>query len=136
MQAARAPDSRSAACGAQLAPVPRRQNRPWSASPSTSSGGCSCAPGKILEAERVPKSNKLVRMVVDFGDEKRQIVGGIGKKYAPEQLVGRTCPFVTNLQPAKLMGVESDGMVMAGNLDGEPILLQFVEDVPPGSKIT
>ena len=92
--------------------------------------------GKILEAERVPKSNKLVRMVVDFGDERRQIVGGIGKKYAPEQLVGRTCPFVTNLQPAKLMGVESDGMVMAGNLDGEPILLQFIEDVPPGSKIT
>jgi methionyl-tRNA synthetase len=75
-------------------------------------------------------------MVVDFGDEKRQIVGGIGKKYAPEQLVGRTCPFVTNLQPAKLMGVESNGMIMAGNLDGEPILLQFLEDVPPGSRIT
>jgi methionyl-tRNA synthetase len=92
--------------------------------------------GKIVEAERVPKSNKLVRMVVDFGGERRQIVGGIGKKYAPEQLVGKTCPFVTNLQPAKLMGVESNGMIMAGNLDGEPILLQFLEDVPPGSKIT
>ncbi|MGC8724159.1 MAG: methionine--tRNA ligase [Acidobacteriota bacterium] len=92
--------------------------------------------GKILEAERVPKSNKLVRMVVDFGSERRQIVGGIGKKYAPEQLVGRTCPFVFNLQPAKLMGIESNGMIMAGNLDGEPVLLQFVEEVPPGSKIT
>ncbi len=92
--------------------------------------------GKILEAERVPKSNKLVKMIVDFGDERRQIVGGIGKKYPPEQLVGRTCPFVTNLQPAKLMGVESNGMIMAGNIEGEPILLQFIEDVPPGSKIT
>lgn len=92
--------------------------------------------GKILEAERVPKSNKLIRMVVDFGSERRQIVGGIGKKYAPEQLLGRTCPFVFNLQPAKLMGIESNGMIMAGNLDGEPILLQFVEDVPPGSKIS
>jgi methionyl-tRNA synthetase len=92
--------------------------------------------GKIIEAERVPKSSKLVRMIVDLGDEKRQIVGGIGKKYAPEDLVGKTCPFVTNLQPAKLMGVESNGMIMAGNLGGEPILLQFLEDVPPGSRIT
>lgn len=92
--------------------------------------------GKILEAERVPKSNKLIRMIVDFGDEKRQIVGGIGKKYPPEDLVGKTCPFVFNLQPAKLMGVESDGMILAGNLDGEPVLLQFLEEVPPGSKLS
>lgn len=92
--------------------------------------------GKIVEAERVPKSNKLVRMVVDFGGETRQIVGGIGKKYEPEFLVGKTCPFVFNLQPARLMGVESNGMIMAGNLNGEPVLLQFLEDVPPGSPIT
>jgi methionyl-tRNA synthetase len=92
--------------------------------------------GKIIEAERVPKSNKLIRMVVDFGSETRQIVGGIGKKYEPEYLVGKTCPFVFNLQPAKLMGVDSNGMIMAGNLNGEPILLQFLEDVPPGSPIT
>ena len=92
--------------------------------------------GTIVEAERVPKSNKLIRMVVDFGGETRQIVGGIGKKYEPEFLVGKTCPFVFNLQPAKLMGVESNGMIMAGNLNGEPVLLQFLEDVPPGSPIT
>ncbi len=92
--------------------------------------------GKIIEAERVPKSNKLVRLIVDFGDERRQIVAGIGKKYAPEFLAGKTCPFVVNLQPARLMGVESNGMIMAGNLDGEPVLLQFIEEVPPGSKIT
>jgi methionyl-tRNA synthetase len=92
--------------------------------------------GRIVEAERVPKSNKLIRMVVDFGGETRQIVGGIGKKYEPEFLVGKTCPFVFNLQPAKLMGVESNGMIMAGNLNGEPVLLQFLEDVPPGSPIT
>jgi methionyl-tRNA synthetase len=92
--------------------------------------------GKILEAERIPKSNKLMRLVVDLGSEHRQIVAGIAKKYAPEDLVGKTCPFVCNLQPAKLMGVESNGMIMAGNLDGEPILLQFLEEVPPGSPIT
>lgn len=92
--------------------------------------------GKIVDAERVPKSNKLIKMVVDFGDEKRQIVAGIGKKYSPEDLINKTCPFVFNLEPAKLMGVESNGMILAGNLDGEPVLLQFLEDVPPGSKIT
>jgi methionyl-tRNA synthetase len=92
--------------------------------------------GKIVQAERVPKSSKLIKMIVDFGDENRQIVGGIGKKYQPEDLVGKTCPFVFNLEPAKLMGVESNGMIMAGNLDGEPVLLQFLENVPPGSKIS
>ena len=92
--------------------------------------------GRIEEAERVPGSSKLLKMQVDFGDEKRQIVAGIGKKYQPEELVGKTCPFVTNLKPVKLMGVESNGMIMAGNLQGEPILLGFLEDVPPGSPIT
>lgn len=92
--------------------------------------------GKILEAERVPKSSKLVRMVVDFGDERRQIVAGIGKRYAPEELVGRTCPFVTNLQPARLMGVESNGMILAGHRGADPVLLAFTEEVEPGSEIT
>lgn len=92
--------------------------------------------GKIEEAERIKGSNKLVKMQVNFGDEKRQIVAGIGKKYQPEELVGKTCPFVTNLKPIKLMGVESNGMIMAGNLQGEPVLLSFLEDVPPGSPIT
>lgn len=92
--------------------------------------------GKIIEAERVPKSNKLIKMIVDFGSENRQIVAGIGKKYSPEDLIGKTCPFVFNLEPAKLMGVESNGMILAGNLDGEPILLQFLEEVPPGAKIS
>ncbi len=92
--------------------------------------------GKILEAERVPKSNKLVRMIVDFGTERRQIVAGIGKKYAPEDLVGRTCPFVTNLEPARLMGVESNGMILAGHQGADPVLLTFLEEVEPGSEIT
>ncbi len=92
--------------------------------------------GKIVKAERIPGSNKLVRLIVGFGDEERQIVAGIGKKYSPEELVGKTCPFVTNLKSVKLMGVESNGMIMAGNLGGEPILLQFLDEVPPGSPIT
>ncbi len=69
--------------------------------------------GKILEAERVPKSDKLVKMKIDIGAETRQIVGGIGKAYSPEELVGRTVVVVANLKPAKLMGIESQGMVLA-----------------------
>ncbi len=69
--------------------------------------------GKILQAERVPKSDKLVKMKIDIGAEIRQIVGGIGKAYSPEELVGRTVVVVANLKPAKLMGIESQGMVLA-----------------------
>lgn len=70
--------------------------------------------GKVLEAQRVEKSNKLIIMKVDTGEE-RQIVAGIGKAYTPEELVGRTIVVVTNLEPAKLMGVESNGMLLAAS---------------------
>lgn len=70
--------------------------------------------GKVLEAQRVEKSNKLIVMKVDTGEE-RQIVAGIGKAYTPEELVGRTIVVVTNLEPAKLMGVESNGMLLAAS---------------------
>jgi methionyl-tRNA synthetase len=92
---------------------------------------------KILAAERVPKSNKLMRLEVDLGDEKRQIVAGIAAQYAPEQLVGRNVVVVANLKPAKLMGVESNGMVLAASVGeaGAPVLLDLPADVPPGSKV-
>ena len=70
---------------------------------------------KILEAERVPKSKKLVKLQISLGEEKRQIVAGIGQKYAPEDLVGKSIVVVANLQPAKLMGEESNGMLLAVN---------------------
>ena len=92
---------------------------------------------KILAAERVPKSNKLVRLQVDLGGEERQIVAGIAGKYAPESLVGRNVVVVANLKPAKLMGVESNGMVLAATVgeEGEPSLLEVAAEVPPGSKV-
>jgi methionyl-tRNA synthetase len=92
---------------------------------------------KVLEAERVPKSNKLIRMRVDIGTEQRQIVAGIGKRYAPEELLGRNVVVVTNLKPAKLMGVESDGMVLAATVGeaGDPVLLDVPAEVPPGSRV-
>ena len=91
----------------------------------------------ILVAERVPKSNKLMRLEVDLGGEKRQIVAGIAAQYEPEQLVGRNVVVVANLKPAKLMGVESNGMVLAASVGeaGAPVLLDVPSDVPPGSKV-
>jgi methionyl-tRNA synthetase len=93
--------------------------------------------GRVLEAERVPKSNKLVRMQVDVGTERRQVVAGIAARYEPESLVGRNVVIVANLKPAKLMGVESNGMVLAATVGeaGEPSLLEVPADVPPGSKV-
>jgi methionyl-tRNA synthetase len=92
---------------------------------------------KILAAERVVKSNKLVKLQVDLGGEQRQIVAGIAAQYAPESLVGRNVVVVANLKPAKLMGVESNGMVLAAAVGeaGEPVLLDVPADVPPGSKV-
>jgi methionyl-tRNA synthetase len=92
---------------------------------------------KILVAERVPKSNRLIRLEVDLGDERRQVVAGIAGQYEPEALVGRNVVVVANLRPAKLMGVESNGMVLAAAVGeaGAPVLLDVPADVPPGSKV-
>jgi methionyl-tRNA synthetase len=91
--------------------------------------------GTVLAAERVPKSTKLLKLQVDIGTEQRQIVAGIGTTYAPEDMVGKRVVIVANLKPAKLMGVESQGMVLAAGDQEVSALLTTTEDVPPGSKI-
>ncbi len=91
---------------------------------------------KVLEAEAVPKSKKLIKLKVDTGGSQRTIVAGIAEAYQPEQLVGRTVVIVANLQPAKLMGIESNGMILAGSPEGgKPTLVGFDQDVPPGSRV-
>jgi len=91
--------------------------------------------GKVISAERVKKSDKLLCLQVDTGGM-RQVVAGIGKAYTPEDLVGRKIVVVTNLQPAKLMGVESQGMLLAATgSDGVPVILMPEKDVEEGSKI-
>ncbi len=91
---------------------------------------------KILSAERVPKSKKLVKLSVDLGFEQRTLVAGIAEAYEPEALVGQTVVVVANLKPATLMGIESNGMVLAGSPDGgKPILVGFAADVPPGTRV-
>ncbi|OQW35910.1 MAG: methionine--tRNA ligase [Nitrospira sp. SG-bin1] len=90
---------------------------------------------KILSAERVPKSEKLIKLQVSLGTEQRQIVAGIGKKYEPDTLIGKTIVIVTNLKPAKLMGVESQGMVLAAGDAEVRGLLTILEEVDPGTKV-
>ncbi len=89
----------------------------------------------ILTAERVPKSTKLLKLQVDLGTDQRQIVAGIGTKYAPEDLIGKRIVIVANMKPAKLMGLESQGMVLAAGDQELTALLTTAEDVPPGSKV-
>ena len=90
----------------------------------------------VRHAEPVPKSNKLLRLEVELADgERRQVVAGIAKAYAPETLVGRQVVVVANLAPATLMGVESQGMVLAASIDGEPVLLRPDREVPAGTTV-
>ena len=91
---------------------------------------------KVLEAEAVPKSKKLLKLKVDTGADQRTIVAGIAEAYQPEQLVGRTIVIVANLQPAKLMGVESNGMVLAASPEGGlPVLVTIDPPLPPGARV-
>jgi methionyl-tRNA synthetase len=91
---------------------------------------------KILSAERVPKSKKLLKVLVDTGTDQRTIVAGIGEAYEPDALVGRMVAIVANLKPVKLMGVESNGMVLAASPDGEgPMLVGFDQSPAPGTRI-
>lgn len=92
--------------------------------------------GAICAAERVEGSEKLLKLAVDFGGETRQIIAGIGKVYAPETLVGQQCAFVVNLEPRVLLGLESQGMLLAASDEnGNPVLLRPEKELPPGSAI-
>jgi methionyl-tRNA synthetase len=89
--------------------------------------------GQIIEAERIPNSRKLLRLRIDIGSEVRQVVAGIAEAYDPASLVNRRIVLVANLKPVKLMGVESNGMVVAASNEGKPVLATFMEDVPNGT---
>jgi methionine--tRNA ligase beta chain len=89
--------------------------------------------GKIVAAERIEGSGKLLKLEVDFGEEKRQIIAGIGKVYNPENLIGKECPFAFNLAPKMLKGLESQGMILCPSDNGAPVLLHPDKEIPPGS---
>ncbi|HOQ15259.1 MAG TPA: methionine--tRNA ligase subunit beta [Candidatus Paceibacterota bacterium] len=91
--------------------------------------------GKVLEAEKVENSEKLLRLKVDLGEEQRQIIAGIGKVYQPQDLINQEIVVVVNLEPKTLMGFESQGMLLAADNNGEPILIKPEKEVLPGTKI-
>jgi methionyl-tRNA synthetase len=91
---------------------------------------------QVLVAERIPKADKLLRLEVDLGYEKRQILAGIAQFYEPEKLIGRKIVIVANLAPRKMRGLESNGMLLAASLpDGAPVLAAFLEEVPLGARL-
>jgi methionyl-tRNA synthetase len=90
---------------------------------------------EVLAAERLPKSKKLLKLTIKVGEETRTVVAGIAEHYEPSSLVGRKVVIVANLQPATLMGVESNGMVLAAEHEGTLALLTLDKDVPPGSQV-
>ena len=92
---------------------------------------------QVKFAEKVKGADKLLRLEIDLGYEQRQIVAGIAKAYDPEKLIGRKIVIVANLQPRKLRGLESNGMLLAASVgeEGQPVLAGFLEDVPVGAKL-
>lgn len=90
---------------------------------------------KILEADRVEDSDKLVKLKVDLGSEKRQIIAGIGNIYTPEILVGKQIIVVANLEPRKLMGLESQGMLVAASDEMGPVLIVPESEVRSGTSL-
>jgi methionyl-tRNA synthetase len=139
-QAAGNPQSSTAPAGTSAAPAP-------AAAPAAPAAGgdritiddfmkVDLRVAKVLAAEKVPNSRKLVKMSIDVGTEQRTLVAGIAEAYEPEQLVGRTIVMVFNLKPAKLMGIESNGMVLAASPEGgKPTLVGFDADVAPGTRV-
>lgn len=92
--------------------------------------------GLVKVAERIPKSDKLLRLEIDIGIEVRQVLAGIAEAYTPETLVGRKVVIVANLAPRKMRGLESNGMIVAASLEGgSPVLAGFLEDVPVGARL-
>jgi methionyl-tRNA synthetase len=89
---------------------------------------------KILAAERVENADKLLKLQVSLGDEERQLVAGLAQHYEPESLIGKTVVVVANLKPARIRGVESQGMLLAADIDGRPVVATFDEEVAPGTQ--
>lgn len=93
--------------------------------------------GKVISAERIPDSDKLINFMFDIGNgEQRQILAGIAETYPdPSVLIGREMPVILNLEPRKLRGLMSEGMLLVTGGEGEIVLLHPERDVPPGSEV-
>lgn len=91
--------------------------------------------GKVIKAEKVPGTTKLLRLEVNIGSEIRQLVAGIASEYSPEELINKLIVVLTNLKPKVIRGIVSQGMLLAADVNGRPVLLTTDKLVPPGSKV-
>jgi len=91
--------------------------------------------GTVTAADKVPGADKLIRLELDMGGETRQVVAGMAPAYAPEEFIGKQVPILVNLEPRKLRGIESQGMILAADVDGKPVMLMPDKEVPPGSMV-
>ena len=91
--------------------------------------------GKVISAERVPDSDKLIKLIFDMGDHERQVVAGIAEVYEPDNLIGKEMLVLVNLEPRNLKGFDSNGMILAASTDGGPVLICPEREVPPGSVV-
>ena len=90
----------------------------------------------VRAASKVPKTDKLLQLEVDLGFEKRTIVSGIAEQYKPQDLIGKNIVIIANLKPAKIRGIESRGMLLTSENEGQLSLLTVMKDIPAGSKIS
>ena len=91
--------------------------------------------GKVIECEPVPKSKKLLRFTLEVGNEKRQILSGISQFHNPDELIGKNVVFIANLKPRKMMGLDSCGMILSAEHDGNLTVLTTLKDVQSGAEI-
>lgn len=90
---------------------------------------------KVLQAEKIENSDKLIKLGIDLGNEKRTLVAGIGKKYSPQDLIGQLIIVVTNLEPKEIKGIKSEGMLLAVDSRNGPVLVVPLEQVFAGEKV-
>ncbi len=91
--------------------------------------------GKVIDAEKVKGTNKLLRLEIDFGSEKRQVITGMAEFFEPKHFLNKEIPVLFNLEPRNFKGIESQGMILAADINGKPVLLHPEKEVPAGSKV-
>lgn len=91
--------------------------------------------GKVLSAEKVEGADKLIKLEIDFGTERRQLVAGMAEFFEPSYFVGKELPVLCNLEKRRFRGVASEGMILAADVDGKPVLLHPSKEIPPGSLV-
>ena len=90
---------------------------------------------RIISTEKIPGKSRIIKGVIDLGDEKREVVIGGAEYYQPEELVGKTVVVIANLEPRKIAGFESNAMLLAADVNDKPFWLTVQDDIPLGTKI-